>query len=112
MTANSRFARIMIVAVVVVPVLGCTSPAKDPAQSRDNPLVLDCTGTDRAKTSLDDCGYVLNGRCFASSEVACSCAGCVDECITADSVPVQVSCPTDGGGTSTIGNGTEEGPGQ
>lgn len=110
MTSGSHLAGGAILVAALV--LGCTSPAKDPPRNRDTPLVLDCGGTAREETSPSDCAYLLNGRCFTSSEVACACAGCVDECITADSVPVQVSCPTDAGATPPISNGPDEGPNQ
>lgn len=32
-------------------------------------------------------------RCFSSTELACSCAGCLTECNVLESAPLQVSCP-------------------
>src|SRR5690349_641013 len=50
-----------------------------------------------APASADDCQAVAKGLCFSTAAAACACAGCSeDNCLVAESFPVQVSCQSGG----------------
>jgi hypothetical protein len=62
-------------------------------------------GSDPGTASTEECQATARGLCFATTEAACACAGCGgDECILAESFPVQAFCATQGGGSDPDGS--------
>ena len=44
--------------------------------------------------NAETCGFVANGCCYATAELACHAAGCPDVgCTILESFPAQVQCP-------------------
>lgn len=41
------------------------------------------------------CGAIYKGCCFPDAAAACAAGGCGEQCVQAESLPVQVSCPGD-----------------
>lgn len=48
-------------------------------------------GTPDAQTA--SCGATYKGCCYVDAAAACTAAGCAENCVQAESMPVQVSCP-------------------
>lgn len=48
-------------------------------------------GSPDAQTAA--CGATYKGCCYADAAAACAAAGCAENCVQAESMPVQVSCP-------------------
>jgi hypothetical protein len=42
------------------------------------------------------CGAIYKACCFPDAAAACAAAGCAEQCVQAESLPVQVSCPDTG----------------
>lgn len=53
----------------------------------------DCPAGGQPQAEGVACGAIYKGCCFADAAAACATAGCGDQCVQAESMPVQVSCP-------------------
>jgi hypothetical protein len=73
--------------------------ANDPADGSES--AEGCAlGSDPDTASTEECQATARGLCFATTDAACACAGCgSDECVLAESFPVQAFCSAPGGGS-------------
>ncbi len=66
-------------------------------------------GVAPADAVASECQVTARGRCFASAEAACACAGCgSDECALAESFPAQAVCPAAAGGSDPNGSSSSD----
>lgn len=84
--------RLLVSLVSALLVLGCGSSHAHP-HSEDAPtsdVLMPCVAPGAPNA---DCGFVVNGCCYATAALACHVAGCAeDNCTILESFPAQVSC--------------------
>lgn len=76
---------------------GKSKAAEEPTPSGDNSKAPVCGpgGTPVGSPATVVCGATYDGCCYSAAATACAAAGCAENCIQAESMPVQVSCPAE-----------------
>jgi hypothetical protein len=61
--------------------------------SADTVLAGTCKDGGSPQAEGATCAAIFEGCCYPDPAAACAAAGCAEDCIQAESLPVQVSCP-------------------